>query len=82
MLPVKVQVSTSMGVVYDDMQMEDFFAGAARASGDHPVLVDQFLEDAVEFDVDAVCDGGACATCGGANRPCCPKTTCRMYTCG
>jgi len=55
--PSYVLGGRAMGVVYDDRQMEEFFAGAAAASGEHPVLIDQFLEDAVEFDVDAVCDG-------------------------
>jgi len=55
--PSYVLGGRAMGVVYDDNQMKKFFAEAASVSGDHPVLIDQFLEDAVEFDVDAVCDG-------------------------
>ncbi len=46
-----------MRVVYDDDGLRRFFEEARSASGEHPVLIDQFLEDAVEFDVDAVCDG-------------------------
>ena len=46
-----------MRVVYDDDGLRRFFEEARSASGKHPVLIDQFLEDAVEFDVDAVCDG-------------------------
>ena len=46
-----------MRVVYDDDGLRRYFEEARSASGKHPVLIDQFLEDAVEFDVDAVCDG-------------------------
>ncbi len=60
--PVMVRPSYVLGgramrVVYDAETLEQFFAEAAVVSGEHPVLIDQFLEDAVEFDVDAVCDG-------------------------
>jgi carbamoyl-phosphate synthase large subunit len=60
--PVMVRPSYVLGgramrVVYDDGDLTDFFGEAAQASGPHPVLIDKFLEDAVEFDVDAVCDG-------------------------
>jgi carbamoyl-phosphate synthase large subunit len=60
--PVMVRPSYVLGgramrVVYDEPQMREWFAAAAAVSGEHPVLIDQFLEDAVEFDVDAVCDG-------------------------
>ncbi len=60
--PVMVRPSYVLGgramrVVYDADSLCIFFAEAALVSGPHPVLIDQFLEDAVEFDVDAVCDG-------------------------
>ena len=55
--PSYVRGGRAMGVVYDEAGLESFFAEAAAASGEHPVLIDQFLEGAVEFDVDAVCDG-------------------------
>ncbi len=60
--PVMVRPSYVLGgramrVVYDAESLAEFFAAAALVSGHHPVLIDQFLEDAVEFDVDAVCDG-------------------------
>ena len=60
--PVMVRPSYVLGgramrVVYDPATLERWFAEAAVVSGRHPVLIDQFLEDAVEFDVDAVCDG-------------------------
>jgi carbamoyl-phosphate synthase large subunit len=46
-----------MMIVYDDEHLKDYTALAHEASPDHPILVDKFLEDAVEIDVDAVCDG-------------------------
>jgi len=60
--PVMVRPSYVLGgramrVVYDDDGLRRYFEEARSASGQHPVLIDQFLEDAVEFDVDAVCDG-------------------------
>jgi carbamoyl-phosphate synthase large subunit len=55
--PSYVLGGRAMGVVYDMDGVEDFFTQAQAAGGDHPVLIDRFLEDAIEFDVDAVCDG-------------------------
>ncbi|MFH1277328.1 MAG: carbamoyl-phosphate synthase large subunit [Candidatus Eisenbacteria bacterium] len=55
--PSYVLGGRAMGVVYDEEALRRFFGEAARAGPDHPVLIDQFLEDAVEFDVDAVSDG-------------------------
>jgi carbamoyl-phosphate synthase large subunit len=46
-----------MEIVYDREMLKEYFAVAASASPDHPVLLDRFLEDAFEADVDAVCDG-------------------------
>ena len=46
-----------MEIVYDDDELETFVRTAAEASREHPVLVDRFLEGAIEVDVDAVCDG-------------------------
>jgi len=47
----------AMEVVYDETALRNSFANAIEASPDHPVLVDKFLDDATELDVDAVCDG-------------------------
>ncbi|MDH3422232.1 MAG: carbamoyl-phosphate synthase large subunit [Gemmatimonadota bacterium] len=60
--PVLVRPSYVLGgrgmrIVYDDESLMQYFAEAARASPDHPVLIDSFLEDAFEADVDALCDG-------------------------
>ncbi|MEX2527590.1 MAG: carbamoyl-phosphate synthase large subunit [Gemmatimonadota bacterium] len=60
--PVLVRPSYVLGgrgmeIVYDDSTLEDYFERAIRASPDHPVLIDRFLEDAFEADVDALSDG-------------------------
>ena len=41
-----------------------YFASAARVAPEHPVLIDRFLEDAFEADVDAICDGRRCVIGG------------------
>ena len=46
-----------MEIVYDDATLEAYIAKATDVSPAHPVLVDRFLEDAVEIDVDALYDG-------------------------
>ena len=60
--PVLVRPSYVLGgrgmeIVYDDDGLKTFVAKAALVSGEHPILIDAFLEDAYEFDVDAICDG-------------------------
>jgi len=55
--PSYVLGGRAMEIVYDDDELETFVRTAAEASPDHPVLVDRFLEGAIEVDVDAVCDG-------------------------
>ena len=60
--PVLVRPSYVLGgrgmeIVYDDDDLKTYVAKAALVSGDHPILIDDFLEDAYEFDVDAICDG-------------------------
>ena len=44
-------------IVYDPQEMENYTRLAIVASPEHPVLIDKFLEGAVEIDVDALCDG-------------------------
>jgi len=46
-----------MEIVYDEASLLNYFERAVRASPDHPVLIDRFLEDAFEADVDALGDG-------------------------
>jgi carbamoyl-phosphate synthase large subunit len=45
-----------MQICYSPGELESYMATAARVSPDHPVLIDKFLEDAIEVDVDAVAD--------------------------
>ncbi|MCP4452752.1 MAG: carbamoyl-phosphate synthase large subunit [Planctomycetes bacterium] len=47
----------AMEVVYDEASLKASVANALEASGEHPILIDKFLDDATEFDVDAICDG-------------------------
>lgn len=55
--PSYVLGGRAMQIVYSDDQVEKFFRDEAEASGEHPVLIDKFLEEAREIDVDAICDG-------------------------
>ncbi len=53
-----------MQVVYDETMLEEFMEKAIEVSPDHPVLIDKFLDDASEVDVDAICDGKMCVIGG------------------
>jgi len=60
--PVLVRPSYVLGgrgmeIVYDDSTLEGYIQRATEVSPEHPVLVDRFLDDAIEIDVDALCDG-------------------------
>jgi len=55
--PSYVLGGRAMKIVYDLESLEDYMKKALIVSPDHPVLVDKFLEDAIEIDVDAICDG-------------------------
>lgn len=60
--PVLVRPSYVLGgrgmeIVYDEDTLEGYITRATQLSPEHPVLVDRFLEDAIEIDVDALCDG-------------------------
>ena len=60
--PVLVRPSYVLGgrgmeIVYGDDMLADYIERATQVSPDHPVLVDRFLDDAVEIDVDALFDG-------------------------
>ena len=60
--PVLVRPSYVLGgrgmeIVYDDATLEDYVGRATAASPEHPVLIDRFLDDAIEIDVDALYDG-------------------------
>jgi carbamoyl-phosphate synthase large subunit len=55
--PSYVLGGRAMQIVYDVDSLRDYFATAARVSEERPVLIDSFLEDAFEADVDAISDG-------------------------
>jgi carbamoyl-phosphate synthase large subunit len=55
--PSYVLGGRAMEIVYSPEDLKRFTAAALEASDGAPVLIDKFLEDAVELDVDAVCDG-------------------------
>lgn len=55
--PSYVLGGRAMEIVYDKNSIHNYMTRAARISPDHPILIDHFLEDAFEVDVDAVCDG-------------------------
>jgi carbamoyl-phosphate synthase large subunit len=55
--PSYVLGGRAMEIVYDEPSLRDYFQRAVRVSEDRPVLVDAFLEDAFEADVDAISDG-------------------------
>ena len=55
--PSYVLGGRAMEIVYDEAGLEVYMREAVRVSREHPVLIDDFLQDAVEIDVDAVCDG-------------------------
>jgi carbamoyl-phosphate synthase large subunit len=55
--PSYVLGGRAMEIVYEQEQLEDFIHEAVLVSPGHPILVDQFLQDAIEIDVDAISDG-------------------------
>jgi len=55
--PSYVLGGRAMEIVHDEIEMESYMKEAVRVSRNHPVLIDSFLQNAVELDVDAVCDG-------------------------
>jgi carbamoyl-phosphate synthase large subunit len=62
--PSYVLGGRAMQIVWDEQDLRAFVVEAARVSPDHPVLVDKFLEDSLEIDVDAIADGHT-VTVGG-----------------
>jgi len=55
--PSYVLGGRAMEIVYSKEQLIDYIARSADVTEGHPILIDEFLEDAFEFDVDALCDG-------------------------
>ncbi|MGH7508311.1 MAG: carbamoyl-phosphate synthase large subunit [Gemmatimonadales bacterium] len=62
--PSYVLGGRAMEIVYDDTSLRSYFDRAARVAPEHPVLIDSFLEDAFEADVDAIADGTRCVIGG------------------
>jgi carbamoyl-phosphate synthase large subunit len=62
--PSYVLGGRAMEIVYDDVSLRSYFLRAARVAPEHPVLIDSFLEDAFEADVDAIADGTRCVIGG------------------
>jgi carbamoyl-phosphate synthase large subunit len=62
--PSYVLGGRAMEIVYDEPSLRSYFAKAARVAPEHPVLIDRFLEDAFEADVDAIADGTCCVIGG------------------
>lgn len=55
--PSYVLGGRAMSIVYDQASLDHYMTTAVEASPEHPVLIDKFLENASEYDVDAICDG-------------------------
>jgi len=55
--PSYVLGGRAMEIVYDQQQLRDYMKFAVQASPEHPILIDKFLEQAIEVDVDALADG-------------------------
>ena len=64
MRPSYVLGGRAMEIVDSVAQLDDYIATAVQVSGDSPVLIDQYLRDAVECDVDALCDGDQVVVAG------------------
>ncbi len=62
--PSYVLGGRAMEIVYGETDLELFMEKAAEASPERPILIDKFLEDAIEIDVDAVADGERCVVAG------------------
>jgi carbamoyl-phosphate synthase large subunit len=63
--PSYVLGGRAMAIVYDTAALDRYMTTAVTASPDHPVLIDKFLEDAFELDVDAIADGSGGVVIGG-----------------
>jgi carbamoyl-phosphate synthase large subunit len=63
--PSYVLGGRAMAIVYDLNALDRYMTHAVDASAGHPILVDRFLEDAFEFDVDAVADATGAVVIGG-----------------
>jgi carbamoyl-phosphate synthase large subunit len=67
--PVMVRPSYVLGgramrIIYSEEELKEFISQAVEVSAGHPILIDKFLEDAIELDVDAISDGEATIIAG------------------
>ncbi|UCD71037.1 MAG: carbamoyl-phosphate synthase large subunit [Syntrophobacterales bacterium] len=62
--PSYVLGGRAMEIVYDEESLTGFMERAVKASPEYPILIDKFLEDAIEIDVDALADGEGCVIAG------------------
>ncbi|HJP67547.1 MAG TPA: carbamoyl-phosphate synthase large subunit, partial [Sphingomicrobium sp.] len=62
--PSYVLGGRGMEVVEGPQQLDHYIATAVQVSGKSPVLIDRYLRDAIEVDVDAICDGSDVVVCG------------------
>ncbi|NNG15407.1 MAG: ATP-grasp domain-containing protein, partial [Gemmatimonadales bacterium] len=62
--PSYVLGGRAMEIVYDEASLRHYFAREVQVAPEHPVLIDSFLEDAFEADVDAIADGTRCVIGG------------------
>ena len=53
-----------MRIIYSEEELKEFISQAVEVSAGHPILIDKFLEDAIELDVDAISDGEATIIAG------------------
>jgi carbamoyl-phosphate synthase large subunit len=88
MRPSYVLGGRAMEIVDSQAQLDDYITTAVQVSGDSPVLIDQYLRDAIECDVDALCDGEQCAwpaSCSTSRKRASTRATaaarCRPTTC-
>jgi carbamoyl-phosphate synthase large subunit len=63
--PSYVLGGRGMAIVYDTGTLDRYMIQAVDASPEHPILIDKFLEDAFEFDVDAIADASGAVVIGG-----------------
>lgn len=64
MRPSYVLGGRAMEIVDSEQQLDNYISTAVQVSGDSPVLIDQYLRDAIECDVDALCDGDQVVVAG------------------
>ena len=63
--PSYVLGGRAMEIVYDNEELYTYMTKAVKVEPDHPVLIDQYLENAIEVDIDALCDSEGAVVIGG-----------------